>query len=572
MKLLAHLLAADARRFRLAIALWVLVAAATVAMQHWAVLLPIGTPGADAIGMASWLVWLSGLLLSCALVPLVIQLHPAVGSAAFWMTRPIAPRLMVLSKLVTVVVLFIMVPVLVEQIQMAVQRMPVGDMARVALQTALLRGLLLAALTVAAVLTPSLGRFALLCGGVLFAFAMLPVVVMLLEAWWPPRESYEFAALVAGASSFVIPWPPTDYTASMVAMTVLAIGGAVGAAVQYERRRVRDSLIVVAAVLAVAIGAATWWPVSFLRASAPTPEWAAHASAAQFSVDSGATRLERPAGWFLEQPRWIARIPARMSAAPAGWLATPRIVRGELSVDGGAQFSSGSAGDLSSLPDFDGRNPIDTSLQAVLNVRRLSPGGEMEVRPEPSGIVLHLPAGAVSEKERRSGMFTGDVRVDITKVDVAGTVALKRGAAHQEGAYRLVVDDVREMGSGILLRTRETAVATLLDRRPRPMYSLFLRNAARSEAVRGPGHYGAVSHSGFPLFSGVSVSMAGPGGFSYRAQDVFFDGRTKPNAASPLDRQWLSEAELVIVRATYNGSIPRTLEIREFPLTVNPDK
>jgi len=357
----------------------------------------------------------------------------------------------------------------------------------------------------------------------------------------------------------------------VVAMTALAIGGAVAAAVQYARRRIRDSLIVVAAVLAVAIAAGTYWPVAFLRVEVPSPDWAASPSTPQFSLDAGAVRLERPRAWSEQPATWIARIPARMSAAPPGWLATARLVRGELRVDSGARFSRHGVSYASTLPDLDGRDPIDTSLQGVLNVRRLLGRGAMHGHTEPFGIVLHVPPDAVSEKERRSGAFTGDVAIDITKVEWAASLPLKGGAAYQEGPYSVVVDDVREMEGVILLRTRETSVGTMFDRRPRPMYSLFLRNAARSEAVRGSGHYDA-SHAPFPLIGGFTISMAGPGGFSYRAQSVTFDGRTQPDATSPLDRQWLDEAELVIVRATHSGSIRRALEIREFPLTVNPDK
>jgi hypothetical protein len=33
-----------------------------------------------------------------------------------------------------------------------------------------------------------------------------------------------------------------------------------------------------------------------------------------------------------------------------------------------------------------------------------------------------------------------------------------------------------------------------------------------------------------------------------------------------IDREWLDQAELVIVRATHDGAVRRTLEVRDFPL------
>jgi len=563
MRLLAHFLAADVRRFKGPIILWLTVEAVETGMQQAALLLPPGTPRAEAIAMAAWLLWLAGLLLSCALVPLLIQLHPAVGSEAFWMTRPIPPRVVAASKLGLLTVLFVGVPLAFEQVVMALHGMPAADMVRVAMQTALFRALLLSALTAAAVLTPNLGRFALLCGAALFGFAILPVVVMLVDAWRPAQPAYAFGLAVAGRNDAVIPFPAFDHTASLVAMAVLVAGGLACAVVQYRTRRMRDSLLVLAVAFAATFVAGSRWPVRALADGAALPEWAASHSTLELIADPAAARVERPPLWSAQQ-NWVARVPLRMVAAPPGWIATVRVASGELHVDGGARFSSHAATYPAALPDPEGRDPIESSLRHVLNVQRLWARGVPDVMREESGLVLHVPAEAVSHAEPRTGTFRGTVLIDLTEVASVAALPLQSGAGYQDGAYRITVDEVRETGGAVLLRTRVTGVTTMFDRRPPPMYTVFLRNPARAEALRGSGHFAGSAR--MPMFGAFSVFLAGPSGFSADAQIVTFQVEAPRDAAAAIDRRWLEQAELVVLRATHTSSVRRTLEIAHVPL------
>jgi hypothetical protein len=68
------------------------------------------------------------------------------------------------------------------------------------------------------------------------------------------------------------------------------------------------------------------------------------------------------------------------------------------------------------------------------------------------------------------------------------------------------------------------------------------------------------------MFGGFSVSHAGPSGFSADAQIVTFRVEAPRDAAAAIDRRWLEQAELVILRATHTGSVRRTLEITNVPL------
>lgn len=63
-------------------------------------------------------------------------------------------------------------------------------------------------------------------------------------------------------------------------------------------------------------------------------------------------------------------------------------------------------------------------------------------------------------------------------------------------------------------------------------------------------------------------------GFSAAGQFIRFPPGYAPSEKDRLDidEAWMAGAEIVIVRATAGGSVPRALEIRDFPLRVKADQ
>src|SRR5687768_4163462 len=107
MTLILHLLKTDLRRFRVLIATWVVLWIASTTLD---IARPITTANPRlvvALGTAAALVWVAALLLDVILVGLVVHAHPLVGSDAFWMTRPIPPVTLMLSKIALLSALFL---------------------------------------------------------------------------------------------------------------------------------------------------------------------------------------------------------------------------------------------------------------------------------------------------------------------------------------------------------------------------------------------------------------------------------------------------------------------------------
>jgi hypothetical protein len=218
------------------------------------------------------------------------------------------------------------------------------------------------------------------------------------------------------------------------------------------------------------------------------------------------------------------------------------------------------------LPDDRGHSPGATALQRALAVNHVLEWGLLNAPKEFSSLTLQFPADAVSQVNVRTGGFSGEFALDLTRLDVASVMPLGRGS-FQDGAYSVTIQDLRQTPTGVLVHARIVTLASVFDRRPRPAYAYFLRNRQRDEAIRG-GTSGGGMHFSVGAFA-VGFSGGGnSGGFSVHSESIAFYGRdpNTPESRMLITPEWLRDAEFVVLRATHDGSVRRTLEIRDFPL------
>ena len=565
MSLLTHFVAADVRRLRLAIVLWVAALITETTLAQIASYLPDFAPAVITIRLAGSLLWVATTLLSWALVPLIVHLHPAVGSSAFWMTRPVAPGTLVAAKLLLLLVLFIGVPLAIEQILMVMHRVPAADLGRAGLHTALNRGLLMAALAAPAALTPNLARFTLLCGGALFAFALLPVIFLTLETLIGRDESPGLFATTTGGGFMSVPHPQPDPTSQVAAFVLLLLTGIGMLVMQYARRRVRDSIAVAIAGLIIAAVAMGKWPWPLIHAHVSPPAWAQSPEALQLHATVSAARFNPPESMHQLKPRWVVYIPLAIVPPPLqGWVVTARVTSARVDVGGKTLSTMTESTRGPVLPHQSTEESGLLALQHVLGVNRVFDWQMLNTRRESASLMLQMPPEVVSGG--RAAQVAGQFLVDLTKLEVAAARPL--GRMHfQDAAYSINVGDLREMPGTVAVQTRISNVWTTFDPHVRPVYLYFLRSRHASEAVRGAPGGGAYS-MGVGANVHVSYGTVSTGGFSVDSQTITFDGREPMSPDSPmiLTREWLRDAEFVIVRATYEGSVRRTLELRDFPL------
>ena len=120
MSLWRHLVKADFRQFRSALAIWCGLVVTSAAIHGVRPMLAAQSRPFEMLGLLAVLVWTGGLLVMLGFIAQAVQAHPLVGTTAFWMTRPIPPRTLLGAKLVFLGIVMVLVPVFAEMALMAV--------------------------------------------------------------------------------------------------------------------------------------------------------------------------------------------------------------------------------------------------------------------------------------------------------------------------------------------------------------------------------------------------------------------------------------------------------------------
>lgn len=562
MKLLAHLIAADVRRFRGLIAVWVAIVLADALVDA---MRPLSAdPGfSQALMLMAELLGVARGLFLVLLVPLVVHAHPAVGSDAFWMTRPVPPRSLLLSKLILLSTLLIVLPLLRDLTFMGISRVPVREMALVAVQGSLLRALYLTVLICAAAITPNLARFAILCGAALLSLTLVIAVTARIAISDIDDIAIDRAPFSNGGHLLPIVWGP-DMTPFVVGSLLMIVAGFALLVVQYSGRSLRRS---VTFGLAGVIGAwlvAEVWPWPLFQPRLEIPAWAQSPPALTLAADRATGGVDSAAGWSDRPRRWrTVRARVWLSGVDPSWVATARLARATLDLGGGARLVSRGHYHSASVPSGEeNMPPLRRTFRNVLGVRRLiesgPPRGEMPV-------VFVLREDDFERHRSKTGTYQGQFLIGLSHVSIAAILPVERGAKYQHGAYRFRIDAFHQQAAGLTVRARISNVSTMFDRRPRPTYFYYLRNQRRSEAAAGLQRPFFEDDFFLRLF-GVHGS-ADTSGFTSGATVIRFpEAHGNTEALIEIDSAWLADAELVIVRMTGEGSVPRALEFDGLPL------
>jgi hypothetical protein len=162
------------------------------------------------------------------------------------------------------------------------------------------------------------------------------------------------------------------------------------------------------------------------------------------------------------------------------------------------------------------------------------------------------------------GTYQGRFRVQLTSHAIEATLPLERGATHQNGSYRVVFSGMEHgLGSASVL-VRESDATSAFDRSPSHELNFYLRNRRTREAIAG----NAYDFESRPLLMLFNLS-AGSASSGFRARRLMVQFRADSNDDTDsiaFDQRWLGDADLVLVRATRQGSVVRTLTIPDFPL------
>ncbi len=270
MRLIIHLIRADAKRFAIPIALWIAITAGATTMDGLGPWMTADRDGRDLFTLATLVTWMTGTCVGAMLVALVVQQHPALGSNAWWMTRPVTPRMLLVSRLLLLGLVILGLPAVCEAVLMAAYGVAPGQMLRVALESCLAALFALGLLMVAAAVTTSLATFALLLGGCVVVLVVgLNIALTIAVAGKTPFQYWSISgfagALIARPEEptpMVLAWAVSIMTAMWLLRTLYT-----------HRTRASVAAIGVTGGV-VAIIVAVGWPWPLLHAQPGAPAWA----------------------------------------------------------------------------------------------------------------------------------------------------------------------------------------------------------------------------------------------------------------------------------------------------------
>jgi hypothetical protein len=545
------------------LALYLVVAAAGVVTEAVVPLFAAKPQMASALGIVGTILWYAQMLLTFAIVSLVIHADAAVGTDGFWMTRPIAPRVLLIAKGIVIGATLVLIPALARIAFMTAYQVGAPIIAGITVERLLFLTLFVTLLTAAAALTRNLAWFALLCGG---AFAAVAASLAMVAAVLIAR--FEEDSWIGSA-----PGPYPDSTGTLVSVAIVALAAASTVAAQYHwRSRLRSVLVGIAGVV-IALLVETYWPWPWLLPKVEVPSWANDSRAIQLTVNRDSIGIDDESAWFTRRSRWSTiRGGLTLAALEPGWAANVFVRTAAVRI--GADTLESVQGLPSSTLSLHGGGDVPDAVRSLLGVERVAEYGP----PSPPD-KLTLFAMRREELQRyvpATGSYQGQFGVRLVHYVIEGVLPLRAGAFHRSPHYRAVVESVTSLNRGLTIVLHESRAATVFARRPPRYYTFLLRNQARQEAAGGADDQiggEALQRGILPFFLGGGFGNDVSSGFVARGLAVSFPPRYRPDSTTvTIDDAWLADAELVIVRQTFEGIVERSLEIPDFPLRMTTEQ
>ena len=543
MKLLRHLVAADLRRFGWLIAAWITLVAAGVVAYAWLPAVAGGGRISEGLWMTSGVLWLARQVYRLVVIVLIVHADPTVGSTAFWMTRPIPPRLLLASKALLIGAVTVGAPVAGDLALAVAYSAPIGDMMMSALQTALVNGFWVALCMTVAIVTRSLAQVALVSGVAASALVLVPLVVELLVS------SRRSSAAVRSDLAFS---PAMAVLAAVVFVVCLAVAWFV----QYTRRRRPETIAVGVGGVCLSVALVMVTPPSFMMPEIESPQWARGAVLHLASPTPYVDREKSIEG----EPYAVIRALLTLPALPPGWAAHAALRDATVQTESASVGSHGAALVQGAALSRDGQDDdhLRVALVQALGVDRVL-GAFYGLDPA----ILFVAPGDGASLTALRGRYRGRFQVGFTHVEAAGIIPLVRGAIFQDGAYRVAIRDVRLDGVLTVL-VQLSDVTRLTSRRGHRGYDVYLRNRTEREAIAGT-RRAAREYSVIPgAMTVAEFSTVAPGVWTSAEYLTYRGGPGMSIPGWDLTPEWVNRAELVVVRVTSAGTIDAPLEIDNF--------
>ena len=561
MNLTLHLIANDFRYLRLYLSLWSgLVILQAVLIGAFPQHAPGEWRGILSLSSLSWPLAILKVCLLTVIVSQLVQKDSTVGSTAFWLSRPIAAKRLLASKLIFLLVAVVLPVLVVEIFLLSVRGVIPEDILRSVPQIVFLHILPVAVAMMLASVTSNLPRLIFL--GVI-ALVALPLLWFVL--------SYLFTA-VSGTVTvenddvpLTMPIPPPSYSSFLIGILLVLVGtsGAVVAHQYLTRRTMLSRALFFSGVLVALLS------MGF---------WSRHIWETESGSDSGildptqvATRIEGKSLVFAPvteslpvfdlagEKKMLLRGDIALDDFPPGVVVLPAQISANLVLPSGESLarhvSHGSYAFMATFPFGPDRRLTREkaeSLGQTLGDVEFLDGGQMwgDGPPELFAISDDL-------YERYKGVRTVySAEVDyLVQKDEITTMRLEQGHRFERGSDRVEILSVDESyRGGLTVLISESTHKLMGDGRKDVVYLLI--NTSRGQALLGLWYsMESDSMSSPPLLSFIFPMLA------VSRLKLQFD---PPRDGPPIDPGWFQGAELIRVETRDLGWFSKSIQMEGF--------
>jgi len=239
MRLVIHQALKDIRSLRWMLVAWLTLLAALHVMAVMGTRVPPGELARDSTWSIAYVAIMAMTIGAFVVIPaLVMQNDPAVGTTAFWFTRPISRPVLIAGKLLVAISVFVVLPVLVDAITLLAAGVEVPSVLSTAAEALAIQAVWLLPVMALGALTTSLAQFALA--------ALLEIVFFL---------ALSTLARLGRPMSFAASWE----TVTIVYMTALLVAAIALIVTAYWSRDMKRATVVAIAAPVFVLGAMMSW-------------------------------------------------------------------------------------------------------------------------------------------------------------------------------------------------------------------------------------------------------------------------------------------------------------------------
>jgi hypothetical protein len=504
--------------------------------------------------------FLQGLMM-IVVIPLIIQNDSVVGTTAFWYTRPILRKSLLLSKSLAMLTVLILPLLMAELFVLAFNGASGYHLALAVPEVIIEKLAFITPFVILAAVTPKLSRYALV--GVI-VFAVYVVIMILLSV---AGMIFPVIKQIGNSNIYKTASLEASYTTAKCLYTII-IGGLLIGYQFMSRRTSRTAMLFVAACIVLWTGT-LFWNFDFLQESATVESSAIKVEGLSLSFDSQCLMVSDEFRFNKSDLRGKSiSTKNTVRGLPEGHFAIlKRMQDAKMEYPDGSVLDSRYVSTSKRLGYYN--EEFMPSIQKVLgNVKLVNPFDGKFSYTE----IFSLDGANLLKYKDKAGTYSARASLDIYKYDIVSEVPLGEGAEGAFGAEQVVVYDVLERDNAVSVVLLEKKINLLFDRRIKkvsrldmsqniyseysPVYLLI--NRERGEAFLPEERDNTQVNA---------MDALGPMRVRTKSKLLDFTDINNRNSVLPeMNKEWLAGATLVRMNAVLTGTADVDFRVEDFSL------